>query len=586
MALQVFSQPAGLPTAPLRVGQLPAPQPISIAKPAPLPKISTVQPKPAGPISVQPVNQQPKISAVGPVGQQQAYTPKKTAAEFAAAIKAKYPEYKDADDTKLVLAMIQKFPEYASQIDLPTRQDTTPQETYLGMKRDNYLDPQKVFGIGVGALKEIGRSGTRILDQTAGRLANIVTGRGNTPTTTTQDLAPQNTQEKIGSFAAQALEFAAPAGAVSKAQKALDIALDGTKLPSVLKVGAKILGKAAVEGTGAGAVRLAQTGDLKEARNAAVTAGAIKAGTNTIGETLKAFNVPEALYSKIFKTSAKDMQAELKMIGTDAFRQQNPERFKQLVDAGIVKVGKNGKAIVDETLAKEALNRGLSGSLTNMSNATVKNLYENEAAAQAIAKSATKPLKVEKQYVSVLKQVKQEYKDVGFGEISRQADEFLKAIKQGKTDAETALKLRRFLDGMRIQSSFNPTTKLSMSQQNFKYLADNMRNRLAELPGMKATMGEYRFNIEALEALAKEAARRENKDVLGLIDAALLGGGIANGSPFAGATLGLTRRMLNSPSGLTKLGQTIQKGTLTNSGAVLKGGIQLGTRAATQHLNQ
>ena len=43
--------------------------------------------------------------------------PKVSVAKFAAAVKSKYPEYKDVDDSILVNSIIEKYPSYADQVE-------------------------------------------------------------------------------------------------------------------------------------------------------------------------------------------------------------------------------------------------------------------------------------------------------------------------------------------------------------------------------------------------------------------------------------------------------------------------------------
>jgi hypothetical protein len=111
---------------------------------------------------------------------------------------------------------------------------------------------------------------------------------------------------------------------------------------------------------------------------------------------------------------------------------------------------------------------------------------------------------------------------------------------------------------MRIRSSFNPGQKLSQSQENFKYFADATRGQLGKINGFKDIMKNYSFQIDALDAIAKEAARKGNRQLLGFIDSALLGGGMAAGTPITGAGIGIARRILQSSSGLTKGAQVIK----------------------------
>lgn len=59
-------------------------------------------------------------------GGTQLFGAKKSYQEFAQAIKAKYPEYKSADDLTLAKAIIAKYPEYKSSVSLPDDYNPTP----------------------------------------------------------------------------------------------------------------------------------------------------------------------------------------------------------------------------------------------------------------------------------------------------------------------------------------------------------------------------------------------------------------------------------------------------------------------------
>lgn len=92
-------------------------------------------------------------------------------------------------------------------------------------------------------------------------------------------LVPKTTAEKVGFAGEQVAEFFVPSAIVSKAGKAVDVAAKGSKILKarpVLQGAAKTLGRAAIEGASAGAVRAAQTGgDLSETGTAASIAAAI-----------------------------------------------------------------------------------------------------------------------------------------------------------------------------------------------------------------------------------------------------------------------------------------------------------------------
>ncbi len=391
-----------------------------------------------------------------------------------------------------------------------------------------------------------------------------------------QNLEAQGTAEKIGKTSEQVGEFFIPASKISKVSNVAKTAIKGS---GFLNSTARVLAQGAIEGIGNAGVTLAQTGgDIKEAVKTALIAGGLKSAISGIGEVANVFKLPERLYSTIFKNSSDDMLQELKTGALDKWQKTNPEEFKTLVDKGIIKVGEEGKVILNETLAKEALDRGLKGSITNMANETVKNLYKNEAKAQEAVKNYKGTLTGKKVLIDIpeakkltdlLDEISVDYKNVG-GSISEQADTFSKALKNNKLDGETALKLRRFVDGMRVRSAFNPGQKLSQTQQNFKYFADSLRSKIAKIPGMKETMNEYRFSIEALDTLAKEAAKQGNSQILSLIDSMLLSGGIAGGNVVAsGASIVARRALKNAPlltnvaQGITKIGKSSTAGTAT-----------------------
>jgi len=382
-------------------------------------------------------------------------------------------------------------------------------------------------------------------------------------------LTPKTTAEKVGFTTEKVAEFFVPASKIQKAQSSLDILVNGSKLPSYAKVATKVLGKAGIEGAGVGAVTLAQTGDIKEAGKTALTAGVIKTGTGVVGETLKKVKIPERLYSRIFKESSDDAISAIRSEVASGLEQTNPTKYAEYVSKGII--NPTTKA-VNETLAKEALDRGLKGSISNMAKKTVENTWDLENSARNAVAGKTVKISGSKALVDTLKSTADDWSGVAGNTVTKQANKYAKLVSTGKMSGEDALSLRRFLDGLRVKSSFNPSAKRSLGQENYKFYADKMRGALAKLPGMKSIMNDYRFNIEALEALGKEAARTNNRQVLGLIDSIFIGQGIAMGAPVASTALALTRRALGGAPLSTRIAQTIQKsGVSTKAGIATKG---------------
>lgn len=373
---------------------------------------------------------------------------------------------------------------------------------------------------------------------------------------------PTNKYQNFGFNVEQAAEFLIPAAKAAQAERALDVLTRGAKIAPVLGAGARILGKAAIQGAAATGVKLAQTGgDIKQSLKTGAIAGGMRGGFAVIGEGARAFRLPERLYSTIFKNSNADMMAELKSGGLQAMQQKFPQQYQDLVTKGIIKVGRDGSPIINDTLAEQAIDRGLRGSIRTMANEVVYKSLRAEDDLQTIVKNYTKPIPLqEPQYLKVLKTIQTEYDDVGFGEISDEAKRLSDALTKSKglVSAEDALSLRRFFDRMRLASSFDkPASKLSMTQANFKTLADAVRSKVNDVPGIAPIMKDYSFYIDALEALAGEAKRRGNNQVIGLIDAIFLGNAVSN--PVSGGILALLRRTLLTGWGSTAAGQAMMK---------------------------
>ena len=385
---------------------------------------------------------------------------------------------------------------------------------------------------------------------------------------TEEQVSPKGTAEKIGFGAEQIAEFLIPASKTAKASKAIDIAAKGSRV-------LRVLGKAGLEAGVSGTISLGQTGgDLKEAGKTALLFGGTRAVTSGIGEGLKAFGVPEKLYGRIFKTNYKTMLSEIKAKGIETFAKTHPEQYSEFVKNGIIKKGLGGKSVLNESLAKKALDRGLKGSLRNMSDKVVEDTVRLEDMALKTVKNTNKTINIQgkDRLANILSEVGERYNNVGDGSVSKKAINFAAKLRSGvKLNAEDGLKLRRFLDGMRIHSSFDPGASLSLGQSNFKYWSNIVRSKLSKVPGLQDIMSEYKFNIEAMESLAREASRRGNAQVVGFLDSIFLGGGLAVGEPITAVGLGVGRRIINSPRGLTSLGSAINRsGTPSRLGTAIK----------------
>lgn len=452
--------------------------------------------------------------------------------------------------------------------------------------------------------------GQGFLNQTGGRIANFLSGKGFKPTKggifpvkdqeqqgdflspgtpaeqkASEFLTPQGLPQQIGYGTEKAAEFLVPGSAASKGEHIIELL--SAKIPNTTAgILSRVTGKGLLQGLSAGATRLIQTGgDLKEAKNAALVAGLTRSGMATIGEGARAIRLPERLYSTIFKNTASDMMSELKTENLVNLKTSNPQKYAQFVEQGIIQESAGGP-VVNETIAQQALDRGLKGSIRKMARTVINGALESESKVRSLTKNYAGTVDMtEPQFKNILQKIGQEYEDVGFGEISNEANKLAGILESsgGNVSAETALNVRRLLDRARIASSFEkPASSLSMTQSNLKTLADTARKRVNAVPGIGEVMKEYAFNIEAMETLAKEAARRGNNQALSLIDSLFLSSAFGGNNMIPGVTAGMARKFLMSGPGITRLAQTINN---PNIGVKASTALQAGASGLQSQLS-
>lgn len=398
-----------------------------------------------------------------------------------------------------------------------------------------------------------------------------------------ESLKPTNTAQQVGKTVENIAEFFIPASKVSKVENVITTLASGLPkfLGAVTRVGSKALVNAAADT----AIGTAQTGDLKQGLEIGAFGGGTRAGLGVAGELARAGRLPERLYQTVFKNASRDMKAEFHTDAIVDLYKNRPHVFDDLVEQGIIKVD-GGVPVLNTTMAEEALSKGLKGSISSMGKQVAGDLLQNESQARGLAKAYKGTVGLqEPQFFNILREISSEFRDVGFGQISKEADELAQAWLdgKGKVSGETGLAIRRFLDKARMARSFDvPATKLSMAQSNLKTLADEARGRLNQIPGMQSIMDDYSFNIDALEDLAKEASRRGNNQLLSLIDSIFLGGGLAQNAAPAGLTLLGLRKYIQSGRGATAVGSALKNpnasaktvGAIGAGASLLEGGGQ------------
>lgn len=384
----------------------------------------------------------------------------------------------------------------------------------------------------------------------------------------------ENKAQEIGKTTERIAEFFVPASKIAKTEALITTLSQG--MPKLAGIATRLGGKALVNAAADTAVGTAQTGDLQEGLRIGALGGGIRAGLGAVGEVARAVRLPERMYQTVFKNAKRDMMAEFNTDYLVDLYKNRPHVYKDLAEQGIIKM-EDGSPILNTTIAEEALSRGLKGSITSMGKQVAGDLLNNEAQVRTLVKGYKGTVGLEQpQFFNVLREIAEEYRNVGFGEISDQADSLAKIWldSKGKVDGETALAIRRLLDKARLARSFDvPVTKLSLSQANLKTLADEARKRLNKIPQLEPVMADYSFNIDALEDLAKEGARRGNNQLLSLIDSIFLGTGLAGGQIPQAVTLASIRKYIQSGRGATTVGSMVKN---PNASAQTVGAIGAG----------
>lgn len=290
----------------------------------------------------------------------------------------------------------------------------------------------------------------------------------------------------------------------------------------------------------------------------------------------------EKLMTQIFKNTEDDIARMFKSETLVNLAKEDPVTYKRMVTNGIIK-DKGAGPVLDKTLAREALERGLMGSTDSMAQLTYLNTLQAEEAARALA-TPTTMLKVpqKENYAKVLSEFLDEFKKQGFstgagdaGFLSERVKtaqtllEKMAAAPAGQIDAETALWVRRYIDDMRQTKSYLMDPVLSAKQEALKTAADKLRGELATqikgevvYNGKKISfadlMDEYRFNIDAFDALVADAKRRGNTKLLNLTDMIVGGGGLAGGYPGTGLGAAAGIRAFQTPVALTNTAAFVQ----------------------------
>lgn len=321
-----------------------------------------------------------------------------------------------------------------------------------------------------------------------------------------------------------------------------------------LPAASRVLAGAGTEALTAGAQGyLYSGGDTQQAKTAAIFGGATKGLFSGIGEVANAAKVPQAILGPVFKIDKTEAR---RILNTD-----NAETFNDW-----------------------ALSKGLKGNTQQVATQVAGIIDDSESKIyQEIANKGYPNVVVEepKRFIAAIENKASLLEKSGATEQARNLRLSVKNINQetGEISALSALSLRRFLDGLRIEKSFlTPTEELSAQQAGLKEMTDELRHKINSIGGVGDTMKDYSKALQAMEALAKKAKSENNSESLGLIGNILLGESIAASSPTLAATA-LARKAYNTTAGRTVTAQAVKnmpKSSATGSATRAAVGTMIG----------
>lgn len=327
--LKVLSAPAGQQAT------------ISVARPQPQPSLKVTQAKPA-PIAVKPLPPQPSLQVQAPQSQgkitrlgtadnpnQQEYVDPQSKAAIVSKVNSVRGQVPDNQILSTLIKQNQLvYPQKVAKLQNAVKQGYDPTQildTFL-QQNQSQEEPQDngeagLKGAALGFAKSyfsplntISNIGQSVLSQTAGRVANLVSGKGFSATPKAlidkENLKRQGTAENIGGAIGDISQFFLPGGAMSKAGKATDAAIEGLNLAgktgkvatTALKLGAR---GALGAGEAAGITAL-QTGDKKATKQAAELGALFPVAETLIGAATN--KIAPRMVNSLVKPAAKDFE--------------------------------------------------------------------------------------------------------------------------------------------------------------------------------------------------------------------------------------------------------------------------------------
>lgn len=527
------------------VATLPRPQPLSVKKLPVQPALSVARPAIQQPISVQPLSNQPKLN---PQIMQ-------STGQGDGGLEPYSPNGALSSDNRAKLNDVVHRMVQAGENDEAIQTAVNQFKTKYAQSGAVQKEPEGEKGVkgfalgatkgGFSTLNNISNLGQTVLSQTAGRVANLLTGKGFTLTEKKlipkENLEAHGTAEKVGKTSEQIAEFFIPGGAASKATKSLEGGIEGLNLvPKLGKTGKvvegalKLLGKSLVGAAEAGGVTAVQSGgDKEQTKNAALTGAALP------------------ILGKVLSPLAKQITERL------------PKRLVQSVIGQSKAEIRAGKDVADYVLQSKKI--GTADKLINDSKEAVKSL--STKIQDILENVAPKTVRILKNDVlgHVVKGINEAGGDVTTKEVSEiianLAPQVKKLLNRQSLSLPEANKLRQALDQTLGDRGFL-TSQLPFNKNILKSFDDVLREKVKTLApeGTRDLFEELSKEITLRNSLIGKYAVTNRNLPLNGFDLLLGGGGFAGGGLPGALTAIATKKIVQSPLTRTGAAQVLYQG--------------------------
>ena len=197
----------------------------------------------------------------------------------------------------------------------PVQSKPVEQPGYLGMSRNNYLDPNKIFGIGKGIGQSFGKLGN-IISKPLDKLYEKVTGKKPAipASLTDEQLRPKSGAEKLGKLAGDVTQYALGAEATKPLISSIQAKTALTKLPGLSKGLINTFGRGVVSAGEAAGITKLQGGNKEDTETAVLLGFAAPFVGQALGGVKKVLGKAGGkIQYSVIKPSKKDLENGFKI---------------------------------------------------------------------------------------------------------------------------------------------------------------------------------------------------------------------------------------------------------------------------------